>query len=668
MANLRPTDQFDKEILDLVNQARRERGLQTVQMSEELDKAADDYSKVMAREDHFSHTGPDGSSPGERLRRAGFTGGWGENIAAGQRSAQQVFNGWMNSSGHRANILRASHTHMGLGYDINPNAQYGTRWTQLFGSGDSNPGVYRPETIGGSPSPNPAPSPNPTPSPNPNPNPSPSPNPNPNPSPTNLVPTDQFDKEILDLVNQARTSRGLRAVRMSEELDSAADDYSKVMARENHFSHTGPDGSSPGERLRKAGFTGGWGENIAAGQRSAQQVFDGWMNSSGHRANILRASHTHMGLGYARNSSARYGTRWTQLFGSGDSNPGVYRPETIGGSPSPNPNPSPSPNPTPNPTPTPSRGVLDFDDLKVQSYGGNQDVKGSVRKLNGGRTLNLRGNTWKKVDLPYNVRPDTVLEFQFRSSRRGEIHGIGFDNDNAISSNRTFKLHGSQNWGIQNFDNYGRSNRGWKSYRIPVGQFYTGNFSHLTFTNDHDVRSPRAASFFRNVKVYNRSDVKGMIASFGGDGDDMLQGTAARDILSGGAGNDTLSAMRGSDRLIGVDPKQTQAGIGEVDTLNGGRGSDTFVLGDASQIYYDDHNADTLGTTDYALIGDFRLAQGDTIQLSGSADQYSLGATSGSLPEGTAIYTNNEGEQKELIGVVKGANNLSLTSPAFTFA
>ena len=78
---------------------------------------------------------------------------------------------------------------------------------------------------------------------------------------------------------------------------------------------------------------------------------------------------------------------------------------------------------------------------------------GTTELLDGGATLRMVGNTWKKVVLntPYTVTADTVLTVTFRSWRTGEIHGIGFDTDDGISANRTFKLYGTQNWGIQSY-------------------------------------------------------------------------------------------------------------------------------------------------------------------------------------------------------------------------
>lgn len=142
--------------------------------------------------------------------------------------------------------------------------------------------------------------------------------------------TDQFDKKVLDLVNQERAKHKLKPLILSEKLDTAADRHSQDMAVNDYFSHTGKNGSSPRTRIENAGYTQ-WttlGENIAAGQTTPESVVQAWMNSSGHRANILNRNFTHMGLGYkfSANDTGRVNYRhyWTQVFAAGDPNPGQY--------------------------------------------------------------------------------------------------------------------------------------------------------------------------------------------------------------------------------------------------------------------------------------------------------------------------------------------------------
>lgn len=146
--------------------------------------------------------------------------------------------------------------------------------------------------------------------------------------------------------------------------------------------------------------------------------------------------------------------------------------------------------------------ALDFNVNTVVSYGGSQDA-GSSAVQDGGATVFIQNNAWKAVNLNYTVTANTVVEFDFRSTLQGEIHGVGFDTDNSISSNLTFKVHGTQNWGITNYDNY--SGTGWVTYTIPVGTFYTGSFNKFFFVADHDASPNNGNAYFRNVKIYEGS-------------------------------------------------------------------------------------------------------------------------------------------------------------------
>lgn len=145
---------------------------------------------------------------------------------------------------------------------------------------------------------------------------------------------------------------------------------------------------------------------------------------------------------------------------------------------------------------------IDFDDYTVSPFDYYQD-RGDYSIHGGGSELRIDDNAWKSINFPYVVTANTVIEFEFRSTDQGEIHGIGFESDNSISSNRIFKVHGTQNWGYMNYDNYSGSS--WKSYSIPVGQFYTGSFSKLVFVADDDWSgNGLGESRFKNVRVFNQ--------------------------------------------------------------------------------------------------------------------------------------------------------------------
>ena len=119
--------------------------------------------------------------------------------------------------------------------------------------------------------------------------------------------------------------------------------------------------------------------------------------------------------------------------------------------------------------------------FSIDSYGGGQDSGGKALLSQVNQQLELSGNTWKKFDLGgYEVTKNTVLEFDFQSTREAEISGIGFDNDDSIDQSDTFQISGTQDWGIDAFDNY-VINSGWKTYSINAGDYFSGDFQYLTF-------------------------------------------------------------------------------------------------------------------------------------------------------------------------------------------
>lgn len=117
---------------------------------------------------------------------------------------------------------------------------------------------------------------------------------------------------VLALVNQERAKVGCRPVTASSALNALAQSFSEDMAARGFFGHTDPDGATPWDRADKAGVEGLGGENIARGQADAQAVMDAWMNSDGHRANILNCDYTTLGVGVHLGSG---GPWWTQDFG-----------------------------------------------------------------------------------------------------------------------------------------------------------------------------------------------------------------------------------------------------------------------------------------------------------------------------------------------------------------
>lgn len=119
-----------------------------------------------------------------------------------------------------------------------------------------------------------------------------------------------YEREVVRLVNVERSKQGLKPLSSDWELSRVARYKSEDMRKNNYFSHTSPTYGSPFQMMKSFGIKYKTaGENIAKGYKTPTAVVTGWMNSSGHRANILNPTFTHIGVGYVQN-----GSYWTQMF------------------------------------------------------------------------------------------------------------------------------------------------------------------------------------------------------------------------------------------------------------------------------------------------------------------------------------------------------------------
>ena len=125
-----------------------------------------------------------------------------------------------------------------------------------------------------------------------------------------------FERRVLELTNIERAKHGLAPLIWHDQLGTAARAHSDDMAQNNFLSHAGSDGSTPAQRIEQAGVTGlrAWGENVARGQLTPEAMVQSWMNSAGHRANILNENFTHLGVGFAEIPGTQFVTYGTQKF------------------------------------------------------------------------------------------------------------------------------------------------------------------------------------------------------------------------------------------------------------------------------------------------------------------------------------------------------------------
>ncbi|MFJ9349908.1 CAP domain-containing protein [Streptomyces sp. NPDC101237] len=254
-------------LLELVNSARAHAGRPPVVADHRLASAARAHAGAMADAGGLATEGPDGVSLHQRIDRTGFTYVTvGEHLVSGPRTPAEFVDYCLRTDSARRTLLDPAFTHAGLAHVRGPR-DGDTYWTALWA---------RPLT------------------------------------PAELART---RAEVVDLTNRERTRAGLRPLAVDPHLAAAAQDYSTDMAVRDFYAHTSPEGTQPWDRAAAAGSRRRTiGENIACGQRSAAEVVDGWMNSPGHRANILKPDFTHIGTGFA--GGGRAGTYWTQVFGA----------------------------------------------------------------------------------------------------------------------------------------------------------------------------------------------------------------------------------------------------------------------------------------------------------------------------------------------------------------
>ena len=260
---------FEREVFDLINAERSKHGLPLFIWDDKIASVSRARSLHMARGDFFENPNPDGSTIAEMLEKEGIVhNGLVEIFYSGIGATKAVVNHWMDDPETKARILDEGYTNLGIGF-------HEGKWSLAFisttgASGSAQAGSLMPDTLD--------------------------------------IDSDAFEKEVLDLVNIERSNHGLGLLIWDDKLASVARAHSADMARRNFFDHTSPDGATPVERLNNAGIVYRfYGENCAMGPRTPKKAVDGWMNSPGHRANILNAKHTHLGVGFHK-------YYWTQVF------------------------------------------------------------------------------------------------------------------------------------------------------------------------------------------------------------------------------------------------------------------------------------------------------------------------------------------------------------------
>ncbi|MFI1046187.1 CAP domain-containing protein [Streptomyces griseoruber] len=263
-----PTPLADPDgFLSLVNPARAAAGSPPVALDARLASAARAHAAAMAAAGRLGSEGRDGVSLHQRVTAAGYPYlAVGEHLVSGPRTPAEFVDYCLRTDQASRTLRDRAFTHVALAQATDARGGL-TYWTALWASPLTADGLAR------------------------------------------------TTAEVVELTNRERTRAGLRPLAVDPLLTAAAQAHCADMVARAFYAHTSPEGSQPWDRAAAAGSTRRTiGENIACGQRSAAEVVEGWMNSPGHRANILKPAFTHIGVGYAGGGPS--GTYWTQLFGA----------------------------------------------------------------------------------------------------------------------------------------------------------------------------------------------------------------------------------------------------------------------------------------------------------------------------------------------------------------
>lgn len=300
----------EEELIRLINEIRVQYGRNELTVNAKLNAAAEGHSDDMANLDYFSGRGQDGSRGDDWMREEGYDPGeWDGTFGAGTSSPEQMVKYWLNNnSTARSHILETDVTEVGAGLvTLSPdpgNVNYQHYWSLLTAApNEAAPPPDETETDQSN-----------------------DPGQDPQPDQPDDPPQDPgsgsdgfgfFEQEVIRLTNEFRIQNGRSALTADDRLNRAAEGHSEDMAELNFFSHSGRDGSRAGDRIEDEGYTGWrtWGENIAAGQNTPEQVVNAWINSSGHRANMLNSNFEEIGVGFVEDTDGvGYGEYWTQVF------------------------------------------------------------------------------------------------------------------------------------------------------------------------------------------------------------------------------------------------------------------------------------------------------------------------------------------------------------------
>jgi uncharacterized protein YkwD len=386
-----------------------------------------------------------------------------------------------------------------------------------------------------------------------------------------LAYADSLEQQMLGLINQERNSRGLDPLQLEQRLNDSAEDYSETMLDQDFFSHTGLDGSDPGDRMERAGFVFSgswtWGENLAwQSARGAAGYSDdvvdlhnALMNSPGHRANILRDGFELIGIGI---EIGEY-NGWTAVMV------------------------------TQNFARTAAPVLLDTLNAELPVQNPNDSLAlsapGTLRGYEGDDTLI---GSWGDDLLDGGTGDDRMMT--------GEGNNTVFsgDGDDSVTGGTgADKIWGSLgNDTIRSMDGQDTVGGSDGTDLIAAGagndRAWGGRGDDTVSGNDGN---DNLAGGHGDDKLWAGA---GDDFAFGSHGNDTVGGGAGDDVIWLGTGNDIAFGGSGNDAVYGVDGDDTLDGGAGNDTLNGGVDSDTYVFGPGNDVVLGFDEYDTLERVD----------------------------------------------------------------------
>lgn len=271
-------DTLRRELLNRINADRERAGAPPLRASDALTQAAQQHAAEISRRGTLNESGGEDDMRA-RLDKAGYQfHEWTENVSASTGGVEDVLRYWRSESPQTwRSLMDKEYRDLGIGLSrLDGMALY----TFLFAIPEAD--HFSRETTG-------------------------------------LRDLAAVRREMLARVNAIRKQHGLRALGGDALLDRAAQGHAEDMLKRSYFAHQSPSGETARERIRATGYKYQTiGENIAFGQTSVEEVVETWMDSPGHRRNILNKDFTELGVGLAmgRDSSGHHRTLWVQNFGT----------------------------------------------------------------------------------------------------------------------------------------------------------------------------------------------------------------------------------------------------------------------------------------------------------------------------------------------------------------